>query len=289
MTQDLHDLLDFLRGFQVSASTAERRKNYDAASRVFPLPADYRLGEWGAEGVTGEHIRPPQAAADRAVLYLHGGGYTLGSPRSHRHLAAAIAAAAGAEAFVLDYRRAPEHPFPAALDDAVAAYRALAQDPARKIAIVGDSAGGGLSVSCAVAALAAGLRTPRGIACISPWTDLSLADVAPESDADPMMHDGENREYAANYLGAADPRDPRASPVYAALAGLPPLLIQVGSLEYLYRDSARLAARAREAGVTVELDVVEGVPHVWPWYWPKLQLGRDAVARIGQFLAPLLR
>jgi acetyl esterase/lipase len=139
-----------------------------------------------------------------------------------------------------------------------------------------------------VAALTAGLRAPSGIACISPWTDLSLSDVAPESDADPMMHDEENKEYAVSYLGATDARDPRVSPVFADLKGLPPLLIQVGSLEYLYRDAARLAAKAREAGVAVELDVVEGVPHVWPWYWHKLQAGRNSVARIGRFLEPLL-
>jgi monoterpene epsilon-lactone hydrolase len=169
---ELTALMSFLRK-QPSlgvTSLAERRAAYDRAEKAFPLPAGMASSPWAADGLAGERIAAQDAASGRTVLYLHGGGYGIGSPRSHRHLAAAIAQAAHAEALLPDYRLAPEHPFPAALDDAVTAYRhVLKHTPAAQVAVVGDSAGGGLTIATLLAARDAGLAMPAAAVCLSPW------------------------------------------------------------------------------------------------------------------------
>lgn len=286
MHDDLAGLLAFLRGFELPA-LAESRLNYDAAAKAFPLAPGFSVDAWELPGLDGERVTPPGAKDGRAILYFHGGGYVMGSPRSHRHLAAALGQRAAATVYVLDYRRAPEHPFPAAFDDAIRAYRALAGHlPDARIALAGDSAGGGLALACAADITAAGdgVRAPVAVACVSPWTDLSLEEAATDSDADPLMKLELNRFYAQSYLGQADARDPRASPLFADLSGLPRTLIQVGSLEQIYRDSARIARAAREAGVDVALEVTEGAPHVWPWFWPRSRLAARGVDTMGAFL-----
>jgi epsilon-lactone hydrolase len=242
-----------------------------------------------AGGRPAEWIRPAGAWNDAALLYLHGGGYVIGSPRSHRHLAEAIARAAGIACLLPDYRLAPEHPFPAAVDDALAAYRSLVEQ--RKIApgsvaVAGDSAGGGLTAVTLLAIRQAGLPVPGAAVCISPWTDLtcSAPSYGTKAASDPLVARPGITVMAQEYLGATDPRTPLASPLFADLRGLPPLLIQVGSEEVLLDDATRLAQQACAAGVDATLEVWDSMIHVWHWFLPWLDEAQSAVDKIGAFL-----
>jgi epsilon-lactone hydrolase len=269
-----------------SLTIAERRAQYERAEKVFPVPPEVKVERVSAPTAPAEWLRPP-AAADRVVLYLHGGGYVIGSPRSHRHLAAAIASAGAASALLLDYRLAPEHPFPAAVDDATAAYRWLLDQgvaPGR-IVIGGDSAGGGLTVATLLALREAGLPGPAGGVCISPWVDLTCSGESYQTRAaaDPIVRRAGVEEMARAYLGATPPRTPLASPLFADLRGLPPLLIQVGSEEVLLDDAQQLAERARAAGVETTLEVWERMIHVWHWFLPMLEEAPAAIETIGRF------
>jgi len=221
------------------------------------------------------------------VLYLHGGGYVIGSPRSHRHLAAAIAAAAGTSALLLEYRCAPESPFPAAVDDAVAAYRWLLDQgiSAGGLVIAGDSAGGGLTVATLLALRDGGVPLPAAGVCISPWVDLTCsgASYSTKAASDPIVKKAGVEEMARAYLGMADRRTPLASPLFADLRGLPPLLIQVGSEEVLLDDATQLAERARAAGVDTTLEVWDQMVHVWHWFLPLLDEAEEAIGTIGRF------
>jgi phosphinothricin tripeptide acetyl hydrolase len=271
-----------------SLSIAERRAQYDRAERVFPTPDDV-----GRETVTvpdrpAEWLRPPGARTDAVVLYLHGGGYVLGSPRSHRHLAAAIARAAGTAALLVDYRLAPEHPFPAALDDAVAAYRWLLERGVapERIVVAGDSAGGGLTVATLLALREQGLPRPGGGVCISPWVDLTCTATTytTRKAADPIVSLEGVTTMAQAYAGTGDPKAPLLSPLYADLRGLPPLLVQVGSDEVLLDDALGLGAQAAAAGVEVALEEWPAMIHVWHWFLPMLDEAQHAVDRIGTFV-----
>jgi len=271
-----------------SLTTAERRAQYERAEKVFPTPPDVKVERVNAPAVPAEWLRPPSAEPGRVVLYLHGGGYVIGSPRSHRHLAAAIAAAAGASALLLDYRLAPEHPYPAAVEDATAAYRwlldqAIAPD---RIVIAGDSAGGGLTVATLLALRGAGAPLPAGGVCISPWVDLTCggASYATKADADPIVRRAGVEQMAQAYLGATSPRTPLASPLFADLRGLPPLLIHVGTDEVLLDDAVQLAAHAKVAGVDTTLETYERMIHVWHWFLPMLDEAQTAVDAIGRFV-----
>ena len=270
-------------------SIAEQRTMYDRAERVFTVPPGTIVEPVTAGDRPAEWIRSPDVREDAALLYLHGGGYVIGSPRSHRHLAESIARAAGIACLLPDYRLAPEHPFPAAVDDAVAAYRSLVEQrrlrPGR-IAVAGDSAGGGLTVATLVAIREAGLPMPGAAVCISPWTDLTCSAASYETKAgtDPMVARPGITVMAQQYLGAADPRTPLASPLYADLRGLPPLLIQVGSEEVLLDDATRLAERAQAAGVDASVEVWEPMIHVWHWFLPWLDEAQAAVDKIAVFL-----
>lgn len=271
-----------------SLTTAERRAQYERAEKVFPTPPDVKVERVNAPAAPAEWLRPPSAEPGRVVLYLHGGGYVIGSPRSHRHLAAAIAAAAGATALLLDYRLAPEHPYPAAVEDATAAYRWLLDQaiaPGR-IVIAGDSAGGGLTVATLLALREAGVPLPAGGVCISPWVDLTCggASYGTKAEADPIVRRSGVEEMARAYLGATPPRTPLASPLFGDLHGLPPLLIHVGSDEVLLDDSVQLAARAKAAGVDATLEVYERMIHVWHWFLPMLDEAQTAVEAIGRFV-----
>ena len=270
-------------------SIAEHRAMYDRAERVFTVPPGTRVEPVTVGGRPAEWIRPARAREDAALLYLHGGGYVIGSPRSHRHLAESIARSAGIACLLPDYRLAPEHPFPAAVDDALGAYRSLVDDrkiASSRIAIAGDSAGGGLTVATLVAIRQAGLPMPGAAVCISPWTDLTCSAPSYETKAatDPLVALPGITTMAQNYLGAADPRTPLASPLYADLRGLPPLLIQVGSEEVLLDDATRLAERAQAAGVDATIEVWEPMIHVWHWFLPWLDEAQAAVDKIGAFL-----
>jgi len=273
---------------QTSLTLAQLREQYERAQHAFRLGPEVALEIIDRPPVRGEWLRPV-GADDALVLYLHGGGYVIGSPRSHRHLAAAIASAGRMRAFVLDYRLAPEHPFPAALDDAVAAYRWLIDaqgiEPGR-IVLVGDSAGGGLVATTLVALRDAGLPLPAAGVCLSPWTDLScsLPSCDPQRPShDPLIDHAVLRAMARAYLGRRSLRTPAASPLFADLRGLPPLLIQAATNETLVDDALQLAIAASQANVHTTLEVWPRMVHVWHWYAPILDEGQRAIERIAQF------
>jgi epsilon-lactone hydrolase len=269
-------------------TVAERRAQYDRAERVFPMPADVSVKPVQVPVINAEWIEPAAARDGAFVLYLHGGGYVIGSPKSHRHLTASIAVAARASALLPAYRLAPEHPFPAALEDAVAAYRWLLDRgtaPGR-IVIAGDSAGGGLALATLLALRERGVPLPAAGICISPWVDLtgSGASYVSKAASDPIVTRDGVLEMARAYLGATDARTPLASPLFADLAGLPPLFIQVGTEEVLLDDSVALAERARAAGVEATLEIWPDMIHVWQWFFPLLDEGRTAIDGIGAFV-----
>lgn len=269
------------------ATIADQRAGIEALAAMNPLPADVRWTPVEANTVRCEWIDTPGADGARVVLYLHGGGYVIGSLVSHRELVARIARASGARALSVDYRLAPEHPFPAAVDDAVSAYRwLLAQGvPPHGIVIAGDSAGGGLTLATLVALRDAGEPLPAAGVCLSPWVDLEgVGDSMTSRDAiDPMVHKAALVQMAAHYLNGADPRTPLAAPLYAALGGLPPLLIQVGEAETLFDDSTRFAEEAKAAGVEVTLQTWPELFHVFQAF-SMLPEAHQATDRIGTYI-----
>lgn len=271
-----------------SLTIEQRRAQYERAERVFPTPPDVVIERLNAPERPAEWLQPPGARADAAVLYLHGGGYVIGSPRSHRHLAAAIARAAGTSALLPDYRLAPEHPFPAALDDAVAAYRWLLERGVapERIVVAGDSAGGGLTVATLLALRERGLPRPAGGVCISPWVDLTCSAASYETKAtvDPIVTREGVAAMAQAYVVAGDLKAPLVSPLYADLGNLPPLLIQVGGDEVLLDDALGLAERARAADVDVTVEEWPAMIHVWHWFLPMLDEADRAIAVIGEFV-----
>jgi acetyl esterase/lipase len=219
---------------------------------------------------------------------LHGGGYVIGSINTHRAMIARIARASNARALAIDYRLAPEHPFPAAVDDATAAYKWLLAEGYEpgKIVIAGDSAGGGLTLAALVALRDSGVPMPAGAVPISPWTDLEGTGESVRSRAakDPMVTPGNLAESAKQYYGAHDPRDPLVSPLHANFRGLPPMLIHVGDAEILLDDATRVAERAKLAGVKVELEVWDDMIHVWHVFAKLLPEGQQAIDKIGKFV-----
>ena len=272
-----------------TAAIADLREEYDRAVEIFPLPDNVSLEPGTLGGVPGEWLRPEGADPTRALLYFHGGGYVLGSTRSHRHMVAALAAGAGVHAFSADYRLAPEHPFPAAVEDGTAAWKGLLDsgiDPARAV-VGGDSAGGGLTVAALVKARGDGLPMPAGGLCISPWTDMTLeaGSYAAKAESDPMVKKDQIERWTGVYLGAdTDRRHPWASPLYANLEGLPPLLVQVGSEEVLLDDSVSLAEAARRAGIDARLTVAEEMIHVWHWFDRLLDRAQEGIDEAAAFI-----
>ncbi|MCG8695147.1 MAG: alpha/beta hydrolase [Minwuiales bacterium] len=266
----------------------EMRDRFNDLIKYLPVPDDAERTEVDAGGVPAEFISAPGANPDRSILYLHGGGYVIGSIATHRRLAYDVSEAAGARVLLIDYRLAPEHPFPAAVDDAVAAYKWLMANGAtpEKTAIAGDSAGGGLTVAALVALRDAGEPLPAMGYCISPWTDMegSGESMRTKADVDPLIQPEALTWFANHYLNGADPTSPLATQLNADLAGLPPLLIQVGTAEVLLDDSTRLEARAKAAGVDVTLEAWDDMIHVWHLFAPMLSEGRDATARAGAFI-----
>jgi len=267
---------------------AERRARLDEVATVDPPAADLRFEPTVAGGVPCEWSSAPGSDASRVLLYLHGGGYCSGSIRSHRGMVGAVGRAAGARTLAVGYRLAPEHPFPAALDDALAAYEfLLVQGIApRQIAIGGDSAGGGLSLAAMTRLRDSGRPLPGCAWLISPWTDLAMtgASIDSKDAVDPLIHRGYLQELAAAYLAGSDPADPLASPLHADLAGLPPVLIQVGSAETLLDDAVRIAGRAGAANVAVTLEVWPEMIHAWHLWAARLADGRRAIAAAGAFI-----
>ena len=287
MNAELQNVLALLASLPDTTNLplAERRRLDDENGGLFPLSAGVEI-EQEAAPFKGEWVRARDVRRDAVLLYLHGGAYVFCSPISHRHLVAALSAAAGVSAFALDYRLAPESPFPAAVEDAVAAYRSLLAEgfAPERIAIAGDSAGGGLTVATMVALREQGVPQPAAGVCISPWADLTMTAESYHTRPDAMITHERLSQWAQMYLGDAAATNPLASPVFADLRELPPLLIQVGTAEALFDDSVKLEAQAKAAGVAVTLEVWEEMIHVWHYFHPMLSAGREAVACIGEFV-----
>ena len=281
-----HQLRKFaLRGGSLEQVRAARDKS---SKRMFPAPPGVSVQPAQLGGCPGEWLRPAGASADTVLLYLHGGAYITGSCHTHRGLAGHLAQSAGLDCFLLDYRLAPEHPFPAAVEDAQAAYLALHdQDPARTIVLAGDSAGGGLALALALRLRDAGHAAPGAMALLSPWTDLTLSLPTHQSKAakDPFFPDSTTLSMAAQlYAASSDLTQPLVSPHFAALHGLPPTLIHVGEHEALLGDAQALAAKLQAAGTSVQLQEFQGMWHVWQIFAGRFAEADASIKQLGAFL-----
>jgi epsilon-lactone hydrolase len=298
-SQEMQDVIDGLRdqqkasASQVPPTLDQRRAAFAPAGRLHPVPDDVMVTAVTAGGVPAHWLAAPGADTGRVLMFLHGGGFQMGSLRSDGELAARLGRAAGMRVLFPEYRLAPEDPFPAAIDDALTAWHWLrtSQDlPAASMAVVGDSAGGGLAAALLVAVRDAGQPLPAAAVLMSPTVDLtsSGASMTERADQDPFSTPALLRQLASDYLAGADPKTPLASPLFASLSGLPPLLIQAGTADLLLSDAERLAAAARRAGVDVTLHIGEGLPHVYP-----IMLGTpeaaQATEQTGNFLRTWVR
>ncbi len=287
---ELKAVVDMIRGIVANpnATIQEQRASFEASMGMMPTPPNTKVTPVKVDGIPAEWVEASGARADHAILYLHGGGYVIGSPVTHRSLAGKLSETSKARVLVIDYRMAPENPFPAAVEDAVKAWRwLLAQGlSASKLAISGDSAGGGLTLAASVALRDAKVALPKAVAMLSPWTDLTgnSETMTTRADKDPMVQKAGLMAMGALYLNGKDAKTPLASPLFADLRGLPPMLIQVGDHETLLDDSRTLEKNAKAAGVDVTLEVWDEMIHVWQLFHPVLPEGVKALERIGEYL-----
>ncbi len=269
-------------------SLEQRRARIEKRTSAVRLPEGTTVEQLETPGVRGEWVSVPGSRADRVILYLHGGAFCMGSPASHRNLVARICATARGRCLSLDYRLAPEHPFPAAVEDALAAWRFLRAAGIRpqRAAFAGDSAGANIVLSILLTLRDAGEPLPAAAVCISPPADLTGASVSLRTRAwlDPMITVQSVEPFLRAYVGKVDPADPRVSPLLGNLRGLPPLLIHVGTREILHDDSLRLASKARAAGVDARLEIGKGLWHVWHAAAPLVPEASEAIRGIGAFL-----
>ena len=267
---------------------AIQRRVVQAMTAANLRPRGSRVEAIRMHDVPAEKLTPAAGPGDAVLLYLHGGAYVLGSPTGYRNLIGRLATQLGATGYGVDYRLAPEHVYPAAVDDAVAAYRWLLANgaPAERIVVAGDSAGGGLTLATAITLRDAGDPLPAALGLISPWVDLTMGSdsVAANQQIDPMLHPAWGRECGKLYAGDRPVTDPGCSPLNAELAGLPPMVIQFGSDEILFDDATRLADRARAAGVDVTLECFADLWHVFPLHAGIVPESNAAVDRMARSL-----
>jgi monoterpene epsilon-lactone hydrolase len=284
-----------LKQFSANQTTGEfnlqaARQALEMLSGQFPLAPDTTVEETTVQGIPAEWVYAPSAASDCVFLYLHGGAYIMGSLNTHRDLASKLSRATGARALVIDYRLAPEHPYPAALEDALTAYRWLISSgyAPENIIIGGDSAGGGLTLSTLLTLRADGDALPAAAVLLSPWTDLSGTGESMESrkEFDPWLSPESTRMVPVLYIHDLDPRDPLVSPVFADLAGLPPMLVHVGHDEILLDDSVRLVEQARAAGIDVTFKIWEEMWHVFQTF--PIPEAAQSIEEIGAFVVKQL-
>ena len=266
----------------------ERRNNMEAMVALFPLASDIQCQPVDADGVSAEWVTAPEATDNRVILYLHGGGYVMGSIRTHREMVSHISRVAKARVLLIDYRLAPEHPFPAAVEDSKTAFQWLLKQgfAPNRIALAGESAGGGLTIATLVDLRNDKIALPAVAVCLSPWVDMEAIgpSMATKAESDPLVERGEILKMAKAYLAGADARTPLAAPIYADLNGLPPILIQVGTSETLFDDALRLAERAKDAGVDVTLEPWEEMIHMWHFFASMAPEAKEAVQRIGSYI-----
>jgi monoterpene epsilon-lactone hydrolase len=267
----------------------ERRQRIDEVGSVWPAATDVKLEPVDLDGVSGEWSIAPGSDASRVLMFFHGGGYCSGSIRSHRRLVTEAGRSAGIRTLAVGYRLAPEHPFPAAMEDALTAWRFLRRQgiASRHIAVGGDSAGGGLAVVLNTRLRDADEELPGCVWLVSPWTDLTMSGstLVTKDNVDPLIHKGYLGELADAYVPSGVGRkDPRVSPLYADLQALPPMLIQVGSAETLLEDATRFAAAAGAADVSTTLEIWPHMIHAWPMWNAHLKPGRSSLAHAGAFM-----
>jgi len=291
-SQESQQVLEFVKSQYVELgdefSFEQIRQGFETSMQAIPIPEGTQVEATSAGGVPADWVRMSGVAADRVLLYLHGGAYTLGSARSHRELAARLSQAAGVQVLVPTYRLAPEHPFPAGLEDALAAYRWLISSgfEPEHIAIGGDSAGGGLTLATLLSLREAGDKLPAATILLSPWTDLTSSGDScnTRAETDPIIKVKGAERHIKAYVGEGDRAGLLVSPVFADLHGLPPMLIQVGDYEVLLDDSTRVAHKVKEAGGEVELKVWEGMWHVFQASAMMVPEARQAVSELGEFV-----
>ncbi|MFJ9721308.1 alpha/beta hydrolase [Streptomyces sp. NPDC101209] len=291
MSRQQRDALDaMLRSAPRSQTplTPDEQRTGFATSITRPAPEGVATRTTVLGGRPTLELEPAELSTPGRLLYLHGGGYVIGSPHTHAGLVGELARRAGLRTVSVDYRLAPEHPFPAAVDDGLAAYRELlatGTDP-RDLVVAGDSAGGGLSIATLLAAREAGLPQPAAVVVLSPWVDLTLAggSIRAKEGVDPIFTESDLRAYADLYVGEGDRAQPLASPLFADLTGLPPLLVQVGANELLLDDAVRLAGRAGADDVEVTLEIGPGLPHVFQHHYGRLDEADAALERAARFL-----
>jgi monoterpene epsilon-lactone hydrolase len=265
-----------------------QRQEWEAGAAQVTLPSEITILPVDAAGLYGEWITTPNTAPEQVLYFLHGGGFSAGSCVTHREMAARLCLASGQRVLVIDYRLAPEHPFPAAVEDAGQGYQWLLDSgiAPEQIVIGGDSAGGGLAMSTLLWLRDRDVALPGAAVLISPWFDLALTgpSLATRAEVDPLCSIEGLRLAASYYLGSANPKTPLASPLYGDLHGLPPMLIQVGDHELLLSDSTRLAEKAQASGVDVSLEIWNEMWHVWHGWAGSLPEGQQAIDRIGAFI-----
>jgi acetyl esterase/lipase len=287
-SSELQGLLENIRAAGSFDGDLMAMRKMMSRAPAYPQPDDITWEPVDAAGVPAEWVIPDDCEPGRALVHFHGGGYATGTLESTRAVCSHLARATRARLLAVDYRLAPEHPFPAAVDDAVTAYHfAISEGHAPgAIALCGDSSGGGLALATLIALRELGDPMPGTTICMSPWTDLTLSGSSLQlnRDADPMVSAATLALMADAYLGEVDRRSPTASPLFADLAGLPPLLVQVGAGELLLDDSTRFAERAQAAGVDMTLEIWDDVFHVWHAFADLLPEARDAIARIGAYV-----
>jgi epsilon-lactone hydrolase len=284
-------LIETLRASHIGGlvPVSEIRAKWEKFTSTFMIAPDVVFEPVDANGVEAEWANAPDSDPNRIILFFHGGGYNIGTIASYRHFVARIARAARAKVLSVGYRLAPEHPFPAALEDALASYRwLLAQGISpNRVAVGGDSAGGGLSLALAIANRDAKGPNPAAIFVISPSTDLAKEGewIRTRAKLDPLVNYEVSMALALSYVGpSGNLKEPLASPLYAEMHGLPPLLIMVGTLDPLLEDATRFATKAQAAGVTVELDISDQMFHIWPFFAELIPEGREAIEKIGAYV-----
>jgi epsilon-lactone hydrolase len=279
----------FLKNRNADLDLEAWRRSMRATERLVPRPpARSQSTEIRVGALTLQRVVTPKSHPDRGVLYLHGGGYVSGGPAHYRHFVWRIADALAATVWVLAYRLAPEHPFPAALEDAAEACAYLANSAdTRELFVIGDSAGGGLTLALLLKLRDQGRSLPRAAVALSPWTDLALtgSSLKENANADPMLNASHLPDIAQLYLVSTDPRAPYASPLYGDVTGLPPVLIQVGSDEILRDDAVRMAEKLRRANPKTRLEIWHRMPHGWQMCVPFLPEARRAIGSIADFIA----
>jgi monoterpene epsilon-lactone hydrolase len=296
VSKELEKVISLLKQFQSPGkpSVAHSRESVEQMANMISVPKDVECERATTCRVPAEWVIAPNASHNHVILYLHGGGYISGSIKTHRELASRISRAAKSRVLIIDYRLAPEAPFPAALEDAEKAYQWLTSEKGIKpsdLAIVGDSAGGGLTVATLVKLRDEGIALPTSAVCLSPWTDLANTGMSFKRNVkiDPFLIPEELVFMADKYLNGEDAHNPLASPLYADLHGLPPILIQVGTSEVLLDDSVRLADRAKAHGVEVKLDIWKDMIHVFQAFAAFVPESRQAIDQIGMFIRKFLR